>query len=100
MASRSRAAPPAKPPLPALSQPSPCTRAAAFRNLLSARQAGGGRSIPAPAPIDGPAWAATSAMQKRLRLRDQIEWAERERALAAVFEFLLALPDDQWHHFD
>jgi hypothetical protein len=71
---------------------------AAFHKLLPARRAGS-RTIPAPPPVDGPAWAATSAMQKRLRLRDQIEWAEREKALPAVFEFLSGLREEEWHHF-
>jgi hypothetical protein len=39
-------------------------------------------------------------MQKRLRLRDQIEWAERAGALMAVYDFLLGLPEEQWFHFD
>ncbi|HYF21319.1 MAG TPA: hypothetical protein VEA40_25880 [Ramlibacter sp.] len=70
---------------------------AALHALLPARQAGG-RSHAPPPPVDGPAWAATSGMQKRLRLRDQIEWADREGALAPVHEFLAALPEEQWHH--
>jgi hypothetical protein len=69
----------------------------ALHRLLPVRQAGG-RSQAAPPPVDGPAWAATSGMQKRLRLRDQIEWAEREAALPVVYDFLLALPEEQWHH--
>lgn len=53
----------------------------------------------APAPIDGSAWDAVSPMQKRLRLRDQIVWAERAGALAAVHAFLVALAEEQWLHF-
>ncbi|HYD77917.1 hypothetical protein [Ramlibacter sp.] len=71
---------------------------AAFHTVLPPRLAGGQR-IPAPAPIDGPAWAASSAMQKRLRLRDQIEWAQRQGALQAVFEFLSGLGEGEWEHF-
>jgi hypothetical protein len=37
-------------------------------------------------------------MQKRLRLRDQIEWAEQAGVLAAVHDFLAALPEEQWLH--
>ncbi|WP_427912789.1 hypothetical protein ACPWT1_19520 [Ramlibacter sp. MMS24-I3-19] len=50
-------------------------------------------------PIDGPAWNVVSPMQKRLRLRDQVEWAEGAGALAAVHAFLVALPEDEWLHF-
>lgn len=71
---------------------------AALHRHLPPRLAGG-KSYPAPAPVDGGAWGVTSAMQKRLRLRDQIEWAEREKGLQAVFEFLLGLREEEWHHF-
>lgn len=52
-----------------------------------------------PAPIDGPAWDVVSPMQKRLRLRDQIEWAERAGGLASLHAFLVALSEEQWLHF-
>ena len=52
-----------------------------------------------PAPVDGPAWDAVSPMQKRLRLRDQLEWAERIGALAAVHGHLLKLDEEDWLHF-
>lgn len=68
----------------------------ALHELLAAQQQHGPA---APAPIDGPAWGVVSPMQKRLRLRDQVEWAERAGALAAVHAFLVALPEDQWLHF-
>ncbi len=71
---------------------------AALHALLPPRPAAG-RSMPPPPPVDGPAWGATSAMQKRLRLRDQIEWADRAGVLQEVFGFLSALPEEQWHHF-
>ena len=52
-----------------------------------------------PAPVDGPAWNVVSPMQKRLRLRDQLEWAERVGALAAVHGHLMALAEEDWLHF-
>lgn len=70
---------------------------AAFHAGLPPRLAGGQR-FPAPAPIDGPAWAASSAMQKRLRLRDQIEWAAQAGALQGVFESLSRLREEEWLH--
>jgi hypothetical protein len=72
---------------------------AAFHKLLPPRAADG-RMFTPPAPVDGPAWNATSSMQKRLRLRDQIEWADRVGALQVAYEFLASLPEDQWHHFE
>ena len=67
-------------------------------DLLPARPQKKGDSIAPPPPIDGPAWAAVSPMQKRLRLRDQIEWAEQAGALEAVHGFLAALPEESWLH--
>lgn len=71
---------------------------AAFVKLLPVREAQG-RRVPPPPPLEGSSWSASSPMQKRLRLRDQIEWAERTGALVAAYEFLAALPEEQWHHF-
>lgn len=68
----------------------------ALHELLGAQQQHGPA---APAPIDGPAWGVVSPMQKRLRLRDQMEWAEAAGALAAVHAFLVGLPEEQWLHF-
>lgn len=59
-----------------------------------------GRAWQPPPPISGPAWQATSAMPKRMCLRDHIEWAEHHGALEAVMRFLQALPESQWHHLD
>jgi hypothetical protein len=56
------------------------------------------QSIP-PLVIDGAAWNIVPAMQKRLRLREQIEWAERLGILKPVFAFLRGLPEDDWLHF-
>jgi hypothetical protein len=63
--------------------------------LLGQQQPGG----VVPAPVDGPAWDVVSPMQKRLRLRDQLEWAERVGTLAPVHAFLAGLPEEQWLHF-
>ena len=70
---------------------------AAFHRLLSRHQPQGG--VAPPAPVDGPGWAATSPMQKRLRLRDQLEWAERTGVLTEVGGFLAGLTEQDWHHF-
>lgn len=55
---------------------------------------------PAPAPISGAAWKATPAMPKRMRLRDQVEWADQYGGLDAVMAFLKGLSEQQWHHMD
>lgn len=68
-------------------------------DLLPAKIISGGSSQPPP-PISGPAWHATSAMPKRMCLRDHIEWAEHHGALEVVMQFLQSLPESQWHHMD
>ncbi|TFZ06258.1 hypothetical protein EZ313_06330 [Ramlibacter henchirensis] len=72
---------------------------AAFYELLPARTVDG-RSVKPPASIDRAGWTKMSAMQKRLRLRDQIEWAERAGVLQAAYDFLANLPEAHWHHFE
>lgn len=57
-----------------------------------------GRVWQPPPPITGHAWQATSAMPKRMCLRDHIEWAERQGALEGVMRFIKSLPESQWHH--
>jgi hypothetical protein len=51
-----------------------------------------------PAAIDGAAWRAVPSMQKRLRLKEQLEWSEKHGCLAAACELLLSLPEDGWLH--
>ncbi|HSW18852.1 MAG TPA: hypothetical protein VLJ86_16645 [Ramlibacter sp.] len=77
-----------------------CPQPAAWQELydmLPSKMTQGVRVQPAP-PITGPAWDATSAMPKRMCLRDHIEWAERHGALEAVMYFLKSLAEDQWRH--
>jgi hypothetical protein len=71
---------------------------AAFHQLLVSRTPPGSRT-PAPVPVDGGAWAVTSPMQKRLRLRDQLEWADRAGVLPEVGAFLAGLTEQDWYHF-
>jgi hypothetical protein len=56
------------------------------------------QSIP-PVVIDGAAWNMVPAMQKRLRLGEQIEWAGRMGIAKPVVAFLRSLPEDDWLHF-
>ncbi|HEY8047609.1 MAG TPA: hypothetical protein VIE63_00440 [Ramlibacter sp.] len=52
-----------------------------------------------PFPIDGQAWNIVSPMEKRVRLRDQLEWASRFGLLGAAVKFLQAMPEKSWLHF-
>jgi hypothetical protein len=39
-------------------------------------------------------------MQRRLRLRDQIEWADVAGVLPQVHSLLARLADDEWTYFE
>lgn len=69
----------------------------ALTALLPARKTVRGVRQP-PAATTGAAWAATPSLTKRLCLREQLEWAEREGALEAVIRFLQGLAEDEWLH--
>jgi hypothetical protein len=53
----------------------------------------------APPPVQEDEWSRVSSIQKRLRLRDQIEWASAAGSLEVVHQFLSALPESDWDHF-
>ena len=61
---------------------------------------GGRRNLKpaAPEPVTGRAFVATSSINKRIRMRDQILWAADYGGLAAMYEFLLQLPEEDWCH--
>ena len=43
-------------------------------------------------------WSRTPSLQKRARLREHIEWAERHGLLAEVARFIEDLPEEEWVH--
>jgi hypothetical protein len=51
-----------------------------------------------PPPVDRWIWSKLSDLQKRLRFREQIEWAERHGKLAEVAGFVDSLPESDWVH--
>lgn len=53
---------------------------------------------PTPVALDTAEWDATTDMQKRLRLREQLAWAQHHGGLHVAHEFLHALHEDGWHH--
>ncbi len=61
------------------------------------RQPVRGDPLPLP-PLTREAWRASSALQKRLVLRDQIHWAARHGRLDAMAAFLVALAEEDWLH--
>ncbi|MDY6830288.1 MAG: hypothetical protein SWC96_00340 [Thermodesulfobacteriota bacterium] len=51
-----------------------------------------------PLPLILAAWHDTTAILKKLRLREHIEWAETHGCLDEVVSFLERLSEDEWHH--
>ena len=43
-------------------------------------------------------WTKLSDLQKRLRFRETLAWAERHGKLDVVGQFMLELPEDDWLH--
>ena len=76
-------------------QPEPWQRL--YELLLSVAGSDGTRQPPPP-PLTGRAWQGTSAMPKRICLRDQLEWAAPFGALPQVMQYLMSLQEAQWHH--
>lgn len=66
--------------------------------LENTRQKASGGWEP-PLPLILAAWHHSTSIEKRLRFKEHLEWAERHGHLAQVAGFLRALPEDQWCHF-
>jgi hypothetical protein len=53
----------------------------------------------APPPLCGRAWTSTSAITKRVRMREQITWAADYGGLRDVYDWMLGLDESDWLHF-
>jgi hypothetical protein len=51
-----------------------------------------------PVPQNPQEWMQTPALQKRTALRTHVEWAASQGVLKQVYQALLALPEEKWHH--
>jgi hypothetical protein len=51
-----------------------------------------------PPPMTPHEAAGTPPLAKRIRVRDQVEWAEKHGQLPTVLGFFRSLPEDQWMH--
>jgi hypothetical protein len=56
-----------------------------------------GRGTPPP-PMAGLEGSTTPPLVKRIRVRDQVEWAAEHGLLEQVAQFFTSLPEDQWVH--
>jgi len=43
-------------------------------------------------------WSKVSALEKRARLREHVQWAASQGVLRQVYEALRKLPEERWHH--
>ncbi|HBP86144.1 MAG TPA: hypothetical protein DD706_00440 [Nitrospiraceae bacterium] len=51
-----------------------------------------------PIPLILAAWHDTSALEKQLRLREHLQWAEKQDQLQEIGIFLRALDEKDWCH--
>lgn len=66
-------------------------------SLLVSLPASSGLGAPPP-PLLAQAWKQTPFLAKRMAFRAQIEWADATGHLEKVRQFLLDMPDSEWHH--
>lgn len=66
-----------------------------WNRLYAALQAAG---PDAPAPLTGSELRRSPPLVRRIRVRDQVEWAARHGILGEVHSLLESLPEDHWLH--
>ena len=50
-------------------------------------------------PLILAAWYETSPLEKHLRFREHIQWAEKNNQLEEIAEYLKSLTEADWYHF-
>lgn len=51
-----------------------------------------------PLPLILAAWYDTPALSKQLRLKEHLEWAQKEKQLDDLSNFLYSLKEEEWFH--
>jgi hypothetical protein len=51
-----------------------------------------------PAPMTGAEFRRSPPLVRRIRVRDQVEWAAQHGVLRELFDFIESLPEDHWLH--
>lgn len=74
-----------------------CPKPAHWQRLHALLPLRGGAK--APPPLAEKEWRRVSPMQKRLLLRDHLEWAAATGVLPAVHALLAGLAEADWDHF-
>jgi hypothetical protein len=52
-----------------------------------------------PLPLILAAWYETSPLEKHLRFREHIQWAEKNNQLEEIGKYLKSLKEEDWYHF-
>lgn len=52
------------------------------------------------APLILAAWHHSSNLEKSLRLKEHIEWADQHGATKKVTDFIFSLKEEEWFHFN
>ena len=50
-------------------------------------------------PLILAAWYETTPIEKHLRFREHIQWAEKNNQLEEIGKYLRSLPEIEWFHF-
>jgi hypothetical protein len=74
-----------------------CPQPALWTRLYHLLEGSGYVDLPPP-PVEPWIWTKLSHLQKRLRFREHIEWAERHGKLEQVARFTAALAESDWLH--
>ena len=52
-----------------------------------------------PLPLILAAWHETMPIEKQLRFKEHVQWADEHNQLDQIGEYLRTLPEEQWYHF-
>ena len=72
---------------------------ALYNMLKNKRQKPSGGWEP-PLPLILAAWHTTIPLEKHLRFRQHLEWADQQNQLDEIGAYLRTLSEDDWFHFD
>jgi hypothetical protein len=69
-----------------------------WQMLTNKKQKIGGGWEP-PLPLILAAWHETTPLEKHLRFKEHIQWADKYNQLNEIGPYLKSLPENEWYHF-